>query len=238
MRRSGLPTTGWSCLGSAHVRSRRPDQTHEPSDLVARQADAAESKGIGEKRPVTLDGLSGRVLEIGAGSGLNFPHYPDAVEEIVAVEPENYLAELAEAKAGEVDLRVTVVRASAEALPFADGEFDAAVSFHVLCSVTDPAVALSEIRRVLKPGGQLRFNEHVASADPGRARWQRRLDALWPRIAGGCHLGRDTEASILRAGFEVGDIERYSFGIPPLDPPKAHILGRATSPAEVTTPVG
>lgn len=195
--------------------------------LFARQAEDAEEKGVCEQRARLLEGLSGRVLEIGAGTGLNLPHYPASVAEVVATEPERYLAELAQARADRAVRPVTVIPSAAESLPFEDGEFDAAVSFHVLCSVDDPAAALRELRRVLRPGGELRFNEHVASSHPRRARLQRRADLIWPHLAGGCHLGRDTEASIRSAGFTITDIDRYSFGIPPLDPPKAHILGTA-----------
>jgi len=199
--------------------------------LFARQAEDAEAKGLREKRQALLRGLSGRVLEIGAGSGLNFPHYPETVTEVVAIEPEHYLAELAETRATAAAAPVSVHRAAAETLPFSDNEFDAAVSFHVLCSVDAPQQVLAEVRRVLKPGGELRFNEHVASPKPARARLQRQADLLWPHVAGGCHLGRDTEASIRAAGFEITEIDRYAFGIPPLDPPKTHILGRAAAPA-------
>lgn len=195
--------------------------------LFARQAEDAEAKGICEKRVALLRGLRGRVLEIGAGTGLNFPHYPETVTEVVALEPEAYLAELAEARVAEAPVPVTVQRGAAEALPFTDDEFDAVVSFHVLCSVEAPQRALAEARRVLKPGGELRFNEHVASAKPRRASLQRGADLIWPHLAGGCHLGRDTEASIRTAGFTITEIEHYSFGIPPLDPPKSHILGIA-----------
>ena len=180
-----------------------------------------------EKHVALLSGLRGKVLEIGAGTGLNFPHYPEDVTEVVALEPEGYLADLSESRIAEAQVPVTVRRGAAEALPFADDEFDAVVSFHVLCSVDDPQRVLAEARRVLKPGGELRFNEHVASAKPRRASLQRGVDLIWPHIAGGCHLGRDTEASIRATGFTIAEIEHYSFGIPPLDPPKSHILGIA-----------
>lgn len=201
--------------------------------LFARQAEDAEAKGIHEKRVALLSGLRGRVLEIGAGTGLNFPHYPETVTEVVALEPESYLADLSESRIGEAQVPVTVQRGAAETLPFADDEFDAVVSFHVLCSVDDPKRVLAEAGRVLKPGGELRFNEHVASPNPRRASLQRGADLIWPHVAGGCHLGRETEASIRAAGFTTIEIEHYSFGIPPLDPPKSHILGIAVpAPAE------
>ena len=197
--------------------------------LFARQAEGAEAKGFREQREALLARVEGRVLEIGAGTGLNFPHYSDVVSEVVAIEPEPYLAGLAEDRAHDCPVPTTVVRASAESLPVGDGEFDAVVSFHVLCSVDEPRLVLNEVRRVLKPGGELRFNEHVASGKPRRAQLQRAADLVWPRLAGGCHLGRDTESVIRESGFEIEEINRYSFGIPPLDPPKAHILGRAVS---------
>lgn len=177
--------------------------------------------GWGERADL-VDGLAGRVLEVGAGDGLNFEHYGDPVTEVVAVEPEPLLR----ARAIERGIqRVTVVDGVAEALPLEDASVDAVVTCLVLCSVTSQAAALAEVARVLRPGGELRFYEHVAATRPlGRAT-QRALDGsgLWPRLAGGCHLTRDTEAAIRAAGFTLPepDLRRFSVSLVP------HVAGRA-----------
>ncbi len=171
-------------------------------------------RDVGEHRKEMLSGLSGRVVEIGAGNGMNFAHYPATVDEVVALEPEAYLRGKAEEAAGRAAVQVTVRAGVADALPFAAAGFDAAVSSLVLCSVSDPSSALSEMRRVLKPGGELRFMEHVRSAHPGKARVQRWSDrsGLWPRLAGGCHCDRDTVAEITAAGFRVTHTGSYDIG--------------------------
>ena len=199
--------------------------------LYAQQVERAEALGLAERRRSLLDGLSGRVVEVGAGTGTNLAHYPAAVTELVAVEPEPYLrGRLARAAAG-TPREVAVVDAAAEQLPLEDGAFDAAVCCLVLCSVADPVRALAELRRVLRPGAELRFLEHVASPRPGRRRMQRAADAtVWPLLSGGCHLGRDTTRLIADAGLAVEREERFAFGIPPLDPPKTHVLGVARAP--------
>jgi ubiquinone/menaquinone biosynthesis C-methylase UbiE len=151
-----------------------------------------------------LAGLSGRVVEVGAGSGANFPHYPPEVTEVVAVEPESYLREQAQAAAAAAPVPVTVLDGIADALPLEDGSCDAAVACLVLCTVPDQARALAELRRVLKPGGELRFLEHVRGESARMARAQRLVDAtFWPRAFGGCHTARDTVAAIERAGFAL-----------------------------------
>ena len=196
--------------------------------LYARQAEQADRLGLGERRRALLDGLAGRVIDIGAGTGANLRHYPPEVSEVVAVEPEPYLrARLTEA-ARSAAPSVRVVDATAERLPFEDGAFDAAVASLVLCSVADPHRALAELARVLRAGGELRFLEHVASPHAARRRAQRVADAtLWPLLSGGCHLGRDTPTFVTAAGFVIEREERFAFGIPPLDPPKTHVLGIA-----------
>lgn len=200
--------------------------------LYARQAERAEGLGLAERRRRLLDGLAGRVLEIGAGTGTNLAHYPPSVAEVVAVEPEPYLRQRLAEASELAPVAVTVIDAAAEELPFEDGAFDAAVSCLVLCSVGDPVRALGELRRVLRPGAELRFLEHVGSAQPGRRRMQRVADAMvWPLLSGGCHLGRDTTQLITAAGFAIEQSERFAFGIPPLDPPKTHALGVARIPA-------
>lgn len=187
---------------------------------------ASERRGAAEHRARLLAGLSGRVLEVGAGNGLNFKHYPEAVAEVIAVEPDDYLRSRAEAAAASVPTSVRVVTGDAERLPLNDGEADAAVVSLVLCSVPDQPRALAEIHRVLRPAGELRFYEHVRSQRPLLARAEDLVDPLWSRAGGGCHLGRDTAAAISAAGFSVDDLDRFIFR-PSKLVAQAHILGRA-----------
>jgi ubiquinone/menaquinone biosynthesis C-methylase UbiE len=189
---------------------------------------AAELHGAAEHRRALLAGLEGRVIEVGAGHGLNFPYYPNTVAHVTAVEPEPHLCKLARGAAGHAPVTVKVHEGTAEALPAKAGAFDAAVVSLVLCSVSDQAVALAEISRALRPGGQLRFYEHVISNRPGRARVMRALDAtIYPPIAGGCHCARDTGAAIRRAGFHIEHEQRIAFRPSPMVPPIPHILGAA-----------
>ena len=184
--------------------------------------------GGDQLRRRTLAGLGGMVVEIGAGDGANFTHYPDAVTRLVAVEPEPWLRRHAEARAGE---RVEVVAGTGESLPLADGEADAVVSTLVLCSVADEGTVLAEARRVLRPGGELRFLEHVQDHEPGPLRHlQRGLDAtVWPHLFGGCHCGRDTVGAIEAAGFEVADVDRFCFPPGSRSPVSPAVLGRAVA---------
>jgi ubiquinone/menaquinone biosynthesis C-methylase UbiE len=191
-------------------------------------ARAGEKGGAGEHRQALLAGLEGRVIEVGAGHGLNFAYYPSDVSEVVAIEPEAHLRELAQRAAERVAVRVSVIAGSAEALPAGDGEFDAAIVSLVLCSVPDQDVALREIHRVLHGGAELRFYEHVIAREPRAARVQRVLDAtIYPYLTGGCHCARDTGAAIGRAGFEIEREERIAFKPSPVTPVIPHILGAA-----------
>jgi ubiquinone/menaquinone biosynthesis C-methylase UbiE len=176
---------------------------------------AARDKGRGEDelRRELLAGLSGEVLEVGPGNGINFVHYPASVAELVAVEPEPYLRGRAEAAARSAPVAVRVLDGSAEALPLRDGSVDAVVVAGVLCSVPDQGAALAEFRRVLRPAGELRFYEHVRSRRPAFARYQDVVDLLWPRLMGGCRTNRETLAAIERAGFRLERVR--GFGFPP-----------------------
>lgn len=165
---------------------------------------ADTTAGIAAVRAELLAGLSGRVVEIGAGNGLNFAHYPPAVSEVTAVEPERTLRQLAVRSALDAAIPVDVVPGTAEALPVKNGTFDAAVVSLVLCTVRDVRQSLAEIRRVLRPGGELRFFEHVRAEGRTMAATQRVLDrTFWPLLAGGCHTSRDALAAIEAAGFVV-----------------------------------
>ena len=151
-----------------------------------------ERAGMADHRRALLAAASGRVLEIGAGTGLNLPFYPDGAD-VVLTEPDPAMAR---------KLDSPVLAASAEALPFEDAAFDTAVTTLVLCTVADPERAVAELRRVLRPGGRLLFIEHVRGSER-LARWQDRLDGAWRRVAKGCHANRDTLATLRAGGFEV-----------------------------------
>ncbi|GGO27547.1 methyltransferase type 11 [Microbispora rosea subsp. aerata] len=171
-----------------------------------------DRNGMNAQRETLVAGLSGRVIEVGAGNGLNFAHYPPSVTGVLAVEPEPRLRAVARDAARRAPVPIEVVSGLAERLPAADGEFDAAVVSFVLCSLPDPVAGLREIRRVLAPGGRLRFLEHVRAEPAGWARTQDLLDAtVWPRLAGGCHTGRDSLAAVKAAGFAVERAERFVF---------------------------
>ncbi|MGB0435658.1 MAG: class I SAM-dependent methyltransferase [Mycobacterium sp.] len=166
-----------------------------------------EPESLRRLRRANLAGLSGRVLEIGAGTGTNFGFYPDTVTEVVALEPERRLATLAGAAASSAPAPVTVDTGTVE--KFTDGgDFDAVVCSLVLCSVADPEQVVGQLYSLLRPGGELRYLEHVAGIGP-RARLQKFADAtLWPRMAGNCHTHRHTEETILAAGFRVARARR------------------------------
>ena len=171
--------------------------------IYARVAEMSERRGGAEHRRKPLTGLQGRVVEVGAGSGANFQHYPTSVSEVVAVEPEPYLRERAEHAASKAPVSVSVAHGGADRLPGEPKSFDAGVVALVLCTVPDQQSALAELYRVIRPGGELRFYEHVLAHSRWEARIQRFSDAtFWPRLAGGCHLARDTTAAIERAGFQ------------------------------------
>ena len=186
-----------------------------------------EERGGRELRRELLAGLSGRAMEVGAGTGLNFPHYPVSVREVVAVEPEPYLRGRAVEAAAAAGVPIRVVAGTAAELPAADGEFDAVVISGLLCSVSDAPAALAEFARVLRPGGQLRFYEHVRSRDALFARFQHAADLVWPHLMGGCHVRRQTGAAIGRV-FTVEACRGFRF--PPsavLSPVAPRILGTA-----------
>ncbi|KUI14111.1 phosphatidylethanolamine N-methyltransferase [Mycobacterium sp. GA-1285] len=192
-----------------------------------------ETDAIRKLRRENLAGLSGRVLEVGAGTGTNFEFYPDTVSEVVAVEPERRLAEQAQRAAAVARVPVTVSTDTVEQFVAAGDEpFDAVVCSLVLCSIDDPDTVLQQLLSLMQPGGELRYLEHIAS-DGGRGRLQRIADAtVWPRLLGNCHTHRHTEHSIAGAGFEVAG-SRREWTMPrwvPL-PVAEFAIGRAVKPS-------
>lgn len=197
--------------------------------MYVRTARSAEQRGATEHRRRLLEGLSGMVLELGAGHGLNFPHYPTTVAEVIAIEPEPTLRARAAEAATTAPMPVRVLGGVADELPLEAESVDAAVASLVLCSVPDQHRALAELRRVLRPGGELRFYEHVIPrCQPKRLLLQAAdHSGLWPRIAGGCHPARDTGTAIERAGFNIETSERMMFAASRFEPAIPHILGTA-----------
>jgi SAM-dependent methyltransferase len=190
-----------------------------------------EPESLRALRRENLAGLSGRVLEVGAGTGSNFTLYPETVDEVLAIEPEPRLNAIARDTAATASVPITVTDRAVEDLDPGQ-QFDAVVCSLVLCSVADQKSVLRQLISQLRPGGELRYLEHVASTGL-RGRMQRFADAtLWPRLAGNCHTHRDTEAAIVDAGF-VPDRSRHDWLLPawvPV-PTSEHALGRATRPA-------
>jgi ubiquinone/menaquinone biosynthesis C-methylase UbiE len=187
-----------------------------------------EERGAREHRDRLLGGLSGEVIEVGAGHGINFPLYPQSVTRLLAVEPEERLLALAREAAREAPVPIEVVPGLAEELPAEDGSFAAAVVSLVLCTVRDQDRAIAELRRVLRPRGELRFYEHVIAHNRLGAGLQRLADAtVWPYVAGGCHMSRDTQAALERAGFSVESVERFPFSPSPIVPRTPHLIGTA-----------
>ncbi|MFB7091355.1 class I SAM-dependent methyltransferase [Streptomyces sp. NPDC056296] len=199
-------------LRSARARGVPRDAVHHPlfARCYARFSVGAETRmGMGSVRERLLAGLSGRVIEVGAGNGLNFSHYPGTVSEVVAIEPERVLRRLAVEAALRAQVPVDVAPGAAEALPVKSEAFDAAVVSLVLCSVRDVPRALGELRRVLRPGGQVRFFEHGRGGGRVMTFTQRALDrTLWPPLSGGCHLSREPVAAPRDAGFALGPYRR------------------------------
>jgi len=158
-------------------------------------------------RQALLSQASGRVLEIGGGTGANLPFYGASVDSLTVTEPEQPMMQRLQSRLQERAPTATAVLASAEDLPFDDGSFDVAVSTLVLCTVADQPRALGELHRVLGPGGRLLFIEHVRSDDDRVARWQDRLNGLQQRIGCGCNCNRSTADAITRAGFSISQLE-------------------------------
>lgn len=183
-----------------------------------------ERLGLEKSRRRLVEGLSGTVVEVGAGSGVTFEHYPPGVTRVVAVEPDPHLRAHAHRHARRAAVPVEVVDTVAEALPLADGEADAVVFGLVLCTVPDVSAALAEARRVLAPGGELRLLEHVRAG--GRlGRVADRIAPVWSRVGGGCQPNRDTGRRIAEAGFDVSGLRTRPF--PPVVPLTPMLSGSA-----------
>jgi len=165
---------------------------------------ACSAPQITKQREKVVPQAEGRVLELGIGMGLNLAFYDAAkVSSVTGVDPSPELRAIAQQAEHDPRIRVQVDDGTAESLPFEDRSFDSVVCTFTLCSVCTPAAALSEARRVLKPGGSFLFCEHGLAPDPGIAKWQRRLDGIWPRVFGGCHLSRPVTKAIQEAGFKL-----------------------------------
>ena len=167
-----------------------------------------EEAGMRERRRELLAEASDRTLELGAGTGLNLEHYPEAVTELVMTEPFEPMARQLRQRVAESGRDAEVVIAGAERLPFDDGSFDTVVATLVLCTVDNVPAALAEIDRVLRPGGRLLFCEHVRSTEPSRARWQDRLERPWRFVGHGCRPNRDTVAAIASSSLSLERVER------------------------------
>jgi len=182
----------------------------------------AERAGLTELRRTVLAGARGRVIEIGAGTGLNLPLYPAGVERIVVTEPDSLMLQRLHRRTAGAPAPVELALAHAEQLPFADRSFDTAVSTLALCTVADVVASTRELRRVLRPDGQLLLLEHIRADTAGLASWQDRVAPAWQRLARGCRCNLDTVAALEQAGFDVADLERRRWrGIPPVLSPLA-----------------
>lgn len=168
----------------------------------------SEEAGMRDHRARLLAGARGRTLELGAGTGLNIEHYPEAVTDLTVTEPFEPMARQLRRRVADSGRELSVVVTPAERLPFDDGSFDTVVATLVLCTVDDPRATLAEVSRVLVPGGTLLFGEHVRSADPAVARWQDRLERPWRFVGHGCHPNRDTVAAIDASPLDLGEVER------------------------------
>ncbi|HSP54848.1 MAG TPA: class I SAM-dependent methyltransferase [Dehalococcoidia bacterium] len=181
-----------------------------------------EKKYTGSVREELLKGVSGDVLEIGAGTGANFRYYRNGAR-VVATEPDPYMMERARQRAAEAPVNIELRQAAAEELPFPDGSFDMVVDTLVLCSVQDQAQALSEVKRVLKPGGEMRLYEHVRYEGGFGAVAQDAITPVWRWLGAGCHPNRDTARAVREAGFEIVSERREPAPVPVFVPSRPHL---------------
>jgi ubiquinone/menaquinone biosynthesis C-methylase UbiE len=196
------------------------------SALYDRCFKAAEEAGLRDMRRDVLTGARGRVLELGAGTGLNLELYPEQVQDLTLVEPDPHMVKQLRKRVNDLGSAAQVVEAPGEQLPFEDESFDTVVVTLVLCTVPDQKGTLREIKRVLKPDGQFLFLEHVRSPEPGLAKWQDRLEKPWRFLGDGCHCNRDTVSGIKAAGFQLGDVEHPEL---PKAPPIVRPMARGSA---------
>jgi SAM-dependent methyltransferase len=199
-------------------------------DRISRRG---EARGMGRRRGALVANARGRTLEIGAGTGANLPYYPSGIEELILAEPFEPMRHRLELKLRESGSSARTLDASAEAIPLEDDSLDTVVSTLVLCTVDFPDRALAEAERVLRPGGQLLFIEHVRAPSPRMARWQDRLETPWRHFAAGCRCNRATIASIAAAGFSTEHEEAHWKGVPPIV--ASLVIGRGVKGPRVLT---
>jgi ubiquinone/menaquinone biosynthesis C-methylase UbiE len=168
-----------------------------------------DNKNLREVRTRVCSALRGDVVEVGFGTGLNAPHYPDGIQRIAAVEPSSLCMHIAEPRIAATSAKVELAGLNGETLDLPSDEFDAALSTWTLCTIPDVAAALAEIRRVLKPGGTFHFVEHGRAPDAHVARWQARIEPAWKHVAGGCHVTRQISDLVERAGFQLDSVHTY-----------------------------
>lgn len=206
--------------------------------IYDRMSEAEEKKFFGAIRQELLSDVSGEVLEIGAGTGLNFQYYP-AGAHVIATEPDPYMLRRAEERAKKATATIELRQAPGEELPFPDATFDFVVDTLVLCSVQNPRKVLAEVKRVLKPGGELRLYEHVRSRNPVNAVAQNLVQPVWSWLGAGCHPNRDTERFVREAGFEVvrSQNETHLPPVPPFVFVRPNYRAVVRRPAVVTEPI-
>lgn len=193
--------------------------------LYDRMMRRGEERSMGRRRGELVANAHGRTLEIGAGTGANIPYYPAGLEDLMLAEPFEPMRRQLERKLSESGRSARTLSASAEAIPLEDGSVDTVVSTLVLCTVDSPDLALGEVARVLRGGGQLLFIEHIRSHSPRVARWQDRLETPWRHFGAGCRCNRDTVASIASAGFVTEYEDAHWKAVPPIVAPL--VFGRA-----------
>ncbi|MGH3503280.1 MAG: class I SAM-dependent methyltransferase [Nocardioidaceae bacterium] len=190
-----------------------------------------DEEGLSVLRAELLAGLSGRVVEIGCGNGMNFTHYPSTVTGVQAVEPEPHLRKLAHTATAQAPVPIDVTAGTGEALSLPDDSVDAGVLCLVLCSTPDPHATVAELLRVIRGGGTVVFLEHCVADTPGLRLVQRIADAtVWPLLTGGCHTSRDPLTTIRSGGFTVDTVRRLRYPERPTVPASPHVLGSASCP--------